>query len=690
MCGISGFLQPGSGGDAAQWHTVLESMAASLRHRGPDAGGVWLDMKAGVGLAHRRLAIIDPSAAGAQPMWSASGRYCIVFNGEIYNFRELAAELATTGAAFRGHADTEVILVAVETWGLERTLQRLRGMFAFALWDAIGRRLHLARDRIGEKPLYYGRCGRAVLFGSELKALRQHPAWSGEICRGSLTQLLRYGYIPEPRSIHQGIHKLPPGTWLSLSADRLPSGEALAPGGEQGPTRYWSVRAAAEAGLADPWSGSPEEAVEALEEQLQTIIGQQMVADVPLGAFLSGGIDSSTVVALMQAQSARPVQTFTIGFGESAFNEAEYAKAVARHLGTDHAELYVSPQDALSVIPRLPQIYDEPFADPSQIPMLLVSQMARRRVTVALSGDGGDELFAGYNRYLWTDKVWSRRRATPPLLRATAAAALSAVPAPRLDRLFGLLQRLLPLAVLRQPNLGGKLHKLAAALRADSATELYRMLMSYWQEPGLLVPGVAEPRDDIRLDNMLLGAKSLIDDLMYWDLLGYLPGDNLVKVDRAAMSVGLETRLPLLDQRLIEFAWRLPAHLKLRDGQGKWLLRQVAYRHIPQELLERPKMGFSPPIGSWLRGPLREWGEELLAPQRLAEQGLLEPQAIRQCWHAHQVGHRDAALPLWSVLMFQAWYDEQQQRTSPVLAPLAASSERQPAFAASAAALPSG
>lgn len=689
MCGITGFFDPTLRGPAPQWQAVLEAMAATVRHRGPDASGVWTDVEAGIGLAHRRLAIMDLSPAGAQPMWSGSGRFCMVFNGEIYNFAELAAELRSLGTTFRGHSDTEVILAAVDHWGLERTLQRLSGMFAIALWDSAERRLHLVRDRIGEKPLYYGVCGPTLLFGSELKSLRAHPAWSADIDRQSLSLLMRHGYIPDPHSIYQGVFKLPPGTWLSLSGDDLAQPERLAPGAERGPRAYWSVRSVAEAGLADPWTGSPGAAVDALDEHLRGIISQQMVADVPLGAFLSGGIDSSTVVALMQAQSKRPVQTFTIGFDQRAFNEAEHAKAVAKHLGTDHTELYLTPKDALAVIPHLPQLYDEPFADPSQIPMFLVSQLARRSVTVALSGDGGDELFAGYNRYLWAQKVWGHRSRPQRAARALAAAVLSAVPAPHLNRLFELLSRAVPLGVLQQPNLGGKVHKLAAALRAGSTTELYRMLMSYWQMPAAVVPGVLEPDGDIRADNMLVGAAALIDNLMYWDLTGYLPGDNLVKVDRAAMASSLEVRVPLLDHRAIEFAWRIPSSLKVRDGQSKWLLRQVAYRYIPRDLLERPKMGFSVPISAWLRGPLREWGEDLLAPDRLAEQGLVAPDVVQDCWQAHQTGSQDAGLPLWTMLMFQAWYDQQQDRTSPALAPAAESDQRQALFPG-AAALPSG
>lgn len=689
MCGIAGFLESGSDSGGAQWGEVLEAMAAAVQHRGPDSGGVWFDLEAGLGLAHRRVAILDLTAAGAQPMLSGSGRYCLAFNGEIYNFRALTKELRAAGQHFRGGSDTEVVLAAVDAWGLEKALSRLSGMFAFALWDRQARRLYLARDRLGEKPLYYGICSGTLVFGSELKALRMHPAWSGRICRAAVALLLRYGYIPAPHTIYQGIYKLPPGSWLGLTAAELGSGEGLAaPGGR--PRPYWSVREVAEAGLADPWSGSPMEAVDALEQQLSATVQEQMVADVPLGAFLSGGIDSSTVVALMRAHSRRPVRTFTIGFDRASFDEARHAQAVARHLGTDHTELYISAQDALDVIPRLPQIYDEPFADPSQIPTFLISQLARREVMVALSGDGGDELFAGYNRYVWTERLWAHRGRLSPLQRRLAAAALTALPAPWLNRLFEQLAAWLPAQHLRQTNLGGKLHKLAAALRVEGSTELYRMLVSFWQDPGRVLPGVAEPEGEIRADNTLAGARRLIDQLMYWDLVGYLPGDNLVKVDRASMAVGLETRLPLLDHRVVELAWRMPADLKLREGKTKWLLRQVAYRHIPRQLLERPKMGFSVPVAHWLRGPLREWGEALLAPDRLARQGLLAPKEVRALWDAHQQGRSDAGLALWPVLMLQAWYDEQRQRTSPVLATALAGLDRPQSLPSGAAVLPSG
>jgi asparagine synthase (glutamine-hydrolysing) len=689
MGGITGFFEPGISGDDAQWRGVLEIMSATIRHRGPNVGGIWVDLGVGLGLAYRRLAARESESGLPHSMWSSKGHYRIAFSGTIHNARQLAKELSDHGEALRDRSSVEVILACLQRWGLEDTLQRLHGGFAFALWDVRQRRLQLVRDRLGEKPLYYGICGRTLLFGSELKALRVHPAWSGEICRQSLMQLLRYGYIPEPRSIYRDIYKLPPGTWLSLDAEKLSDGRALAVGGEHGPRVYWAMRSAAEAGLANPWGGTTEGAVDELERHLQAVIGEQMANGLPTGAFLSGGIDSSTVVALMQAQSPRPVQTFTIGFEESCYDEAQHAKAVAQHLGTEHAELYVNSKDAHDLIPRLPQIYDEPFADPSQIPMILASQFARGRVAATLAGDGGDELFAGYNRYLWTEKVWSRRNQMSPMFRAVLANTLAAVPAPYLNRLFALIQSLLPMTFLRQPNIGGKLHKLAAALRADSPTELYRTLMSYWQQPELLIPGVVEPGCDIRSDNALAGAQTLIESLLYWDLTGYLPGSNLVKLDRAAMSVGLHVHLPLLDHRLVEFAWRIPISLKLNNGQSKWLLRQVAYRHIPQALLERPKMGFSPPVSAWLRGPLQEWGKDLLAPDRLERQGLLAPEAIQHCWKAHQAGREDAALPLWSMLMFQAWHDEQRQRGSVQLVKQARVDVQGHAFADSAEVLPS-
>lgn len=688
MCGITGFLEYRARSDKTQCHSALDAMASSIQHRGPDKGGIWCDAHAGIGLAHRLLAVADSPQTVRQPMRSDSGRYHIVLDGEIYNGSELAPDLRKAGAVLRTQTDAEVILEAVQAWGLEHALQRLNGVFAFALWDVNERRLLLARDRLGVKPLYYGRSRSFFLFGSELRALRAHPAWSGEICRQSLGQLLRCGYIPEPRSIYRGIHKLPPGTCLSLNAANLPSAEALVPGREQGPRAYWSARAMAQFGLADPWPGTAEEAVDALEQKLQTVIRQQATVGAPhLGAFLSGGIDSSAVAAIAQAQSMQPVQTFAIGFDEPSFNEAIHAKAVARHLGTDHTELYISAHDVSEMIPCLPRVYDEPFADPSQIPMILASQMASRRVTEILSGDGGDELFAGYNRYKWTEKVWAYRKALPSMLRYPMAGALSVVPASHLDRLFEIFRWILPAPVLQQPNLGGKLHKFAAGLRAENIMGLYQMLMSNWQEPGQVMSGMVEVHNSACAGNTLAG--SLIDDLLLLDLTDYLPGGNLVKVDRAAMSAGLKLKLPLLDQRLVEFAWRIPIDLKVREGQGKWLLRQLVYRYIPPKLLERPKMGFSPPVSSWLRGPLREWAGDLLASERLARQGIFVPEVIRKTWEAHLAGRRDAGLPLWSVLMFQAWADEHQGAVAG-LAKAAIADEHQHVFADGVTTMPTG
>ncbi len=654
MCGIAGVLEAEPSGERVRLLGLLEAMAAALAHRGPDAAGVWVEPQSGVGLAHRRLAVVDLSAAGAQPMRSASGRYHIVFNGEIYNFRELAATLRSGGATFRGHSDTEVLLAAVERWGLVGALPRLSGMFAFALWDSAERTLHLVRDRLGEKPLYYGVLGSTLVFGSELKALRVHPQWRGEVDRAALLLLLRYGYVPAPYSIHRGIYKLPPGTVLSIPAARL----ARLNGDELRPVPYWSARQVAEQGLAQPLTEDPQAAADALDGLLRTVVAQQMISDVPLGAFLSGGIDSSTVVAVMQAQSARPIRTFTIGFHQRDYDEAAHARAVARHLGTDHSELYVSPEQALALIPELPTLYDEPFADPSQIPTALVARLARSHVTVALSGDGGDELFAGYNRYLWTERLWNRRDRLPRPVRTLLAGGLTALSARQWERLAGLLRGGLPFVTpLRQANLGGKLHKLALALRADDPTALYRRLVSYWADPAAVLPGIAEPPGPIRGDNRLAGAGGLSDHFMYWDQISYLPGDNLVKVDRASMAVGLEVRLPLLDHRLVEFAWRIPLTLKINAGRGKWLLRQVLYRYVPAALIERPKMGFSVPVAAWLRGPLRAWGEDLLAESRLRADGLLDPAQVRACWRAHQAG-ADMSLPLWAVLMFQAWREQ--------------------------------
>jgi asparagine synthase (glutamine-hydrolysing) len=658
MCGLAGFIGGNWSSEGAARQT-LAAMARSLRHRGPDHNDVWLDSQSRVGLAHDRLAIIDVSAAGNQPMHSHSDRYVIAYNGEIYNHADIRDELAAAGYAcnWRGHSDTETVLAAIETWGIRGALERSRGMFALALWDKAHRSLTLARDRVGEKPLYYGRQGGAdcpFLFASELRGIACHPQFRPDVDRQALTLLLRYGYIPAPFSIYQGIAKLPAGTLLTLtSATAAPEIEA-----------YWSGAETAEAGIADPLRLSADETVDELERLLEAAIGQQMIADVPLGAFLSGGVDSSTVVAIMQKIATRPVRTFTIGFDEKEFNEAEHAAAVARHLGTDHTELYVTPDEARSVIPQLPQIYDEPFADSSQIPTYLVSRLARQHVTVALSGDAGDELFGGYNRYLFTAGLWGSISAIPKPLRAAAARAIMAVPTAAWTKFGHATGRVLP-RIAQVDRLGDKLHKGAPLLTSGSAAELYGGMVSLWRHPASVVIGAVEPPSQASGHTPPLGSLGAIERMMALDMLGYLPDDVLVKVDRAAMAVSLETRVPYLDPRVIDFAWRTPFEFKVRDGVTKWILRQVLHRHVPRELIDRPKMGFGVPLNRWLRGPLREWAEALLDEARLDQEGYFHPEPIRRMWRAHLSGRVDEQHRLWAVLMFQTWL-EQQRLSTPV------------------------
>jgi len=647
MCGLTGFVDFAGAVPGEAQAAVCGRMADSLAHRGPDDRGVWTDPAAGVALGHRRLSILDLSPLGHQPMVSASGRFVIAYNGEVYNFRALREEL--NGYPFRGHSDTEVILAAFEQWGVAKTLGRLNGMFAIAVWDRSDRVTWLARDRFGEKPLYYGRVGRALVFGSELKAIRQFPGFAGDIDRGALTQLLRFGYVPAPACIFRGVRKLPAATYLRIAEDS---------GIDATPSEYWSLESIAREGTSRRYTGSASDATEELDLLLRSAVKLRMVSDVPLGAFLSGGIDSSTVVAMMQADEPQRVRTFTIGFEESAFNEAESAKAVAAHLGTDHTELYVTAAQAQAVIPRLPALYDEPFADASQVPTFLVSQLARQHVTVALSGDGGDELFGGYTRYFWAETIWRQLKRLPLAARhALASSILFARPA-RIDRLFGLIDPLLP-SRLRQRAPGDKLQKLAGILHARTADELYFNLLSTWKEPGD-VTRFTEPHHAILQDR-----PPRIDDfterMMCADTLTYLPDDILVKVDRAAMGVSLETRVPLLDPDVARFAWSLPRDFKVRGGSGKWLLREVLAKYVPRQMFERPKMGFGVPIDSWLRGPLREWAEELLSVTRLRQAGFFDPVPIRAKWEEHLTGRRDWQYYLWPVLMFQAW----QQAATP-------------------------
>lgn len=646
MCGIAGYWA-GKGQAAAVLESHIGRMCAALVSRGPDYAGRWIDGEVGVALGHRRLAIIDLSAAGHQPMLSADGRYVIVFNGEIYN--HLALRRALGECNWRGHSDTETLLAAIAAWGLEATLPKLAGMFAFALWDRVERTLVLARDRIGEKPLYYGRHGGSLMFASELKAFCALPSWnvgvtgSERIDKEALALFLRYGYVPAPRTIYQGIGKLPPGTFLKMT------GHAC----QNVPQAWWRLDDVALAGTNAKQGIDERQAIDAVEHVLKDAVGRQMAADVPLGALLSGGIDSSIVVALMQAQSQQPIRTFSIGFTESAYDEAAHAKQVARHLGTSHTELYVSPNDARSVIPQLPDIYDEPFGDSSQIPTALVCAMARRQVTVCLSGDAGDELFGGYNRYLWADALWQRIGHAPMAIRRLMARGLQAVSAKGWNALFRYLDPLLPQRV-RVSHPGDKLHKLAAVLGAPSPEAFYQLLVSQWRGVLPLRGGIVEPATRIGTPELWPALAQFPEQMMALDAQTYLPDDILVKVDRAAMAHSLEVRVPFLDPEVIEFAWQLPLNMKIRDGQGKWLLRKLLDRYIPQTLIDRPKQGFGVPIEDWLRGPLREWAEDLLSPVSLAADGLLDPTAIRALWQTHLKGiNRQHAL--WNVLMFQAW-----------------------------------
>ena len=617
------------------------AMAAALHHRGPDANGAWSDEEAGVALGHARLSIIDLSPAGAQPMVSSCGRFVIVYNGEIYNADELKRDLATAGRTeFRGHSDTEAVLESCAAFGVRATLEKSVGMFALALWDRRDRCLTLARDRLGIKPLYWGEQNGVLLFASELKALVGHPAFRAEIDRNALAAYLRYNYVPAPASIYKGIGKLEPGC---LVVQKLGDPARI--------ERYWDLRRIARDGQANPLALTDADATDKAEALLRDAVGRRMISDVPLGAFLSGGIDSSLVVALMQAQSERPVRTFSIGFAEAAFNEAPHAARVAQHLGTAHTELTVTPDQARDVIPQLAEMYDEPFADSSQIPTFLVSQLTRQHVTVALSGDGGDEVFAGYTRYPWGELLRRRTGSVPRPLRLAAARLLGGLSEDNWDRLLS------PLPAGWLPSHPGqKVRKLADVLSLPDDMSLYRRLVSAWGAPEKMVSGSRETPTAAWDDTVADDVPQFLERMQLLDTLTYLPDDILAKVDRASMAVGLEARVPLLDHRVVEFAWQLPRAMRLRGNQGKWLLRQVLYRYVPRGLIERPKMGFGIPVGQWLRGPLRDWAEDLLSRHALEDSGLLDADVVRDAWRRHLSGNRNMATEIWTILMFQAWH----------------------------------
>lgn len=643
MCGVVGYWTKSPEADRA---AQIGHMTEQISHRGPDDSGTWLDENVNLALGHRRLSILDLSAAGHQPMISACGKYVLSYNGEIYNHQELRHELAKdTNIKWRGHSDTETLLYLLAEWGIEKTLQRLNGMFAFALWDKSEHILYLARDRMGEKPLYYGRSGDIFLFGSELKALRAHANWKSEINRDALTSYLRHNYIPSPYSIYRGIHKLPPAHFVKIQNNGSDISQSHC---------YWNLADIAASNVEKRNNNeNADDLINKLDKHLREAVKLRMQADVPLGAFLSGGYDSTTVVAMMQQQSERPIRTFTIGFNEDEYNEAQHAKAVAKHLGTEHTELYITSQQAMDVIPKLPTIWDEPFSDCSQIPTYLVSKLAKQHVTVSLSGDGGDELFCGYNRYVMGYRIWRILKTLPPGVRKSLSFLLNHTPGDKLHKLMQLLPQ-----SMRIPHLSDRLPKMAEVLKYQNDETFYQNLISHWKNPEDIVIDGHEPSNIL---NNLHNSPVLPDfqeQMMYLDSMTYLPGDILTKMDRASMAVSLEARIPLLDHNLVEFAWQVPTRFKFKDGQGKWLLRQVLYRYVPKKLMDRPKMGFGVPIDNWLRGPLRDWAENLLDEKKMKNENIFHTQEIRKMWEEHKSGKRRWHYQLWDVLMYQAWAEE--------------------------------
>ena len=629
MCGLAGFFNGQFFENDTRVVENLKNMIDAISYRGPDSEGFWYSLEDKIALGHRRLSIQDLTLTGHQPMISDCGRYSLVFNGEIYNHNVIRNEInkLNLNTLWRGHSDTETILKSIQIFGLHETLKKLVGMFAIALWDKQKKQLTLARDRLGEKPLYWGWCGTTLLFGSELKALKKHPDFISEINRDALALLLQYNYIPAPYSIYKNIEKLPAGSYVQIRVNDLRHTVEI--------KKYWDLKAVMQKGLDQPYQGNALEAANLLEQKLVQSISEQMLSDVPLGAFLSGGVDSSTVVALMQSQSTKPIKTFAIGFNEPGCNEAEFAKEVSRHLGTEHTELYVSAEDALSVIAKLPKVYCEPFADSSQIPTFLVMQMAKQHVTVALSGDAGDELFGGYNTYQIAVKVWKSVSRLPHPLRKIATQVLGKIPTPQ------------------------KIQKLLYVLPASNREEFYELLVTHWKIPTNVVKDAQTSSTVFNMPNQWIKTDHFEQWMMAIDTSQYMVDDILVKVDRAAMANSLETRVPMLDHRVVEFAWQLPLDFKIKNGVGKSVLREVLYRHVPRELIERPKQGFSIPLGQWLRGPLRDWAESQISEHRLVQEGYFYPHPIRKVWQEHLSGKYDHALKLWSILMFQAWLEEQ-------------------------------
>lgn len=645
MCGIVGFISK----NQIDFESVCHEMVKPLNHRGPDHSDIWVSKEHGIALGHTRLSILDLSSAGHQPMNSSCERYVLIFNGEIYNHMQIREELALYGysTGWKGHSDTETILAAFSTWGIKKSLERTVGMFALALWDRQERKLILARDRMGEKPVYYGWQNNTFLFGSELKALKAHPEFKNDINRDSLCLLLRHNTIPYPYSIYQGIFKLAPGSMLTLELGNR----------ELEIKDYWSMKEAVQSALDNPFKGTEEMALLELESVLSKAISDQMLSDVPLGAFLSGGIDSSTVVALMQSQSSKRIKTFSIGFNEKGFDEAKHAKEVAEYLGTEHTELYITPSEALNVIPHLPIMYDEPFSDSSQIPTYLVSKLAKQSVSVSLSGDGGDELFGGYNRHVWVKSIWEKTRHLPLFSRRLIFYAITSLSPSAWNQFFLKFSTALP-SRYQATQPGDKMYKLANVITAKNPDQMYRNLVSHWNRPDSIVLGSEEPNTLLSDISIMPNLSDIEQRMMFLDAVTYLPNDILTKVDRAAMAVSLETRVPMLDHRVVEFAWRLPLNMKIKDGEGKWILRQLLYKHVPKKLVERPKMGFGIPIDSWLRGPLIDWAENLLEPSRLRQEGYFNAEVVRRKFEEHISGKHDWQHHLWDVLMFQAWLEE--------------------------------